>query len=299
MPLYDVLYSVGIILCALTSDHHGVAAKRIFDITFVGDSLLRYQYLNFVYAIHFNTSTPPEFLINEKKFDSWTEFYHATSSIFGKQMLCDCFRADSTMWTEEYVRSIRENRYYTSRDGGLSIRYYQRFGDLRSIGMRKENVANWYNRIDGIEYDWSYESQQDLLRKEVVYSDLLIMSAPHHSKESMAVQLNNIILTGREVARDVVWQQVSPNRNDAIRGSYTYSDFDTWVQERNLCHLPSKMKIVRRNMCWYEAFPLMPLQYEDYIDAIHFRNNTIYSTWTKKALRITQNCHNLGHFCFT
>jgi hypothetical protein len=33
-----------------------------YTITFAGDSLLRYQYLAFVYAIHFKNRNPPNFM---------------------------------------------------------------------------------------------------------------------------------------------------------------------------------------------------------------------------------------------
>jgi hypothetical protein len=271
-----------------------------FDITFFGDSLLRYQYLNFVYAIHFNTAVPPEYLVNEKLFTSWVDFYNATTTIFGDNMLCDCFRSESKSFTHDYLLSIRENRYYTSRDGRLTVRYYQRFGDARSIGMKGENIAKWYSKNDGIQYDWTYESQEDMLRNEVVHSNLLIMSSPHHPKTKMDKRLNEIITTAIEISDDVVWQQMPIHRQDAVEDSGTYSWMDDMIQKVQLCHPPLPVQTSERHQCWFETFPLLPaaLKHDDYFDNLHFRNNTIYSIWTKRALQITRNCRKAGQFCF-
>jgi hypothetical protein len=97
-----------------------------YTITFVGDSLVRYQYLAFVYAIHFKNRNPPNFFITERLFGSWTEFYTVTTSVFQNAVLCDCFRGNVTKYTD-----YREMRYYDSPDGSLRINYMQKFGDLR------------------------------------------------------------------------------------------------------------------------------------------------------------------------
>jgi hypothetical protein len=74
---------------------------------FIGDSLLRYSFLAWLHQQHHSTSYAPDWLINEKKSDSWHSYFQASTAHFEGYMKCDCRRSENfDLWLE------MENRYY-------------------------------------------------------------------------------------------------------------------------------------------------------------------------------------------
>ena len=101
-------------------------------LVFLGDSVMRYQYLDFIYYIHTgqwiqNDDYPN--LVAERSFGSWSEFYNITNGAFDGKEKCDCYR------TEEFdALSTFETRYYTDTIRNNYIAYYQKFGLLPAHG---------------------------------------------------------------------------------------------------------------------------------------------------------------------
>lgn len=82
-------------------------------VVFIGDSLTRYQFLATTYRIHFQ-KTIPRSLVNEKMFDSWSDFYRKTTTIFSGSMKCDCFRYERGERKKKFTFSFsRENRFFS------------------------------------------------------------------------------------------------------------------------------------------------------------------------------------------
>ena len=77
-------------------------------VVFIGDSLLRYSFLAWLHQEHhFTSSYAPDWLINEKKSDSWYSYFQASTAHFEGYMKCDCRRSENfDLWLE------MENRYY-------------------------------------------------------------------------------------------------------------------------------------------------------------------------------------------
>ena len=101
-------------------------------LVFMGDSVTRYQYLDFIYYLHTgqwiqNDDYPN--LVAEKTFGSWIEFYNITNGAFDGKEKCDCYRAGKFD-----PLSIFETRYYTDPIRNNYIAYYQKFGLLPAHG---------------------------------------------------------------------------------------------------------------------------------------------------------------------
>lgn len=108
-------------------------------IVFIGDSVMRYQYLNLVYMYKYG-KWPEDFnhnsVCSEKSFEEanmtyserWNNFYLQTNDIL-KGETCDCFRQNYSI----------ENRMYQDADG-TRISYFQWFGN-KAYPMGHYDVA--------------------------------------------------------------------------------------------------------------------------------------------------------------
>jgi hypothetical protein len=89
-----------------------LANKRI---VFMGDSLIRYQYLSLIYALtngqYLNMSVTPNPVV-QRTYENWNDFLRRTNAMFRPLEYCDCFR-------EETHRL--ENRFYLDSRRNLSI----------------------------------------------------------------------------------------------------------------------------------------------------------------------------------
>eukprot|EP00887_Chlorella_sp_A99_P008237 scaffold12.g8237.t1 len=94
----------------LASANHSVA--------FVGDSLMRYQYISLVLFLEsgewpgLNTTEGPSPVV-EKEWDSWWHYYQATTAALGGREACDCYRKEDS--DGEWQAAIVENRRYELR----------------------------------------------------------------------------------------------------------------------------------------------------------------------------------------
>ncbi|KAK3238389.1 hypothetical protein CYMTET_51593 [Cymbomonas tetramitiformis] len=101
------------------------------SIIFIGDSVIRYQYLSLVYFLknrHWIGRHQRPNPIEEQTYDSWEDFYNQTSKALTPYELCDCFRVDNP---ENFTLPF-ENRYFCGP--GLKVSYIQAFGDFGSQG---------------------------------------------------------------------------------------------------------------------------------------------------------------------
>ena len=103
--------------------HHHKKFLSGKTITFIGDSLTRYQYLNLIHFFHTNSWIQRNNeLANEKLWESWEDFHHVTNFRFGCQEICDCYRKDTQ----------RENRHYYDFEYNFTINFY--FNVLTPMG---------------------------------------------------------------------------------------------------------------------------------------------------------------------
>eukprot|EP00757_Euglenozoa_sp_SAG-D1_P015136 gene15136-624_t len=106
------------------------------SVVFIGDSLMRYQYLSlanfWTHGTWIDPVSKPN-LVHERDFSSWNNFYNSTTQSFKGYEICDCFRA------EEYnLKTITENRYLHTPNHSLV--YIQAFGKIPSHGHWKPDA---------------------------------------------------------------------------------------------------------------------------------------------------------------
>jgi hypothetical protein len=107
-------------------------------IMLVGDSVTRYQYLNLIYFLVHNSwqmdgPLPNE---NQKKFESWDQYYKVTNQRMNGHEICDCYRKR----TDGNIDPIFENRYFD--DGEVKVSYRQVFGNQTRIRMHDTDLLN-------------------------------------------------------------------------------------------------------------------------------------------------------------
>lgn len=100
-----------------------LSKKRI---VFIGDSLTRYQYLNFIHILHFNAwtlSVYPRIEI-ESDWPNWKSFHIGTSFRFGCREICDCYR---DRHFSGLGPSSKENRFYYDPSFDISVFFFAWF----------------------------------------------------------------------------------------------------------------------------------------------------------------------------
>eukprot|EP01041_Mallomonas_annulata_P011722 gene11722-24584_t len=86
-------------------------------LVFIGDSLTRYQYLNFVHFLYTNSwfsAYPPNEI--EREWGSWDQFFKGTSVRMGCYETCDCYRSVSSI--------SHETRHYHDPVNNISIHLF-------------------------------------------------------------------------------------------------------------------------------------------------------------------------------
>lgn len=136
---------------AITSDGNSDGDAR--HIIFFGDSLIRYQYLAYVYKLHFHTEVVPGYLINEKLFANWHDFFENTTAIFNGAMTCDCYREASV----KRLASARENRRYVHPSGHLVASYFPLMGYFPIQGMNQSVLRTSFGH-ERPQPDWIYRT---------------------------------------------------------------------------------------------------------------------------------------------
>lgn len=160
------------------------------SITFVGDSLTRYQYLNLVHFIthgKWYSSSPP--FEHEQLWSSWQDFYQGTTARLTTKNgqtreKCDCYRNPKDTLS-------RENRYYENLELNLSISYIQYSWGISKRGMDCDKL-NLTNCQEGMgcsqascspgycsETHWIAHDHMDLLQRiaSTLHPDTLIFNS--------------------------------------------------------------------------------------------------------------------------
>jgi len=123
--------------------HHECRFERVDDndvlqwmqnrhLVFIGDSVSRYMYLNFVNFIENDGAFVTKFensrvhsISNEQTWTSWKEFYLGTTAMLRGHERCDCFRGQMAHWATD--NEIHENRYYSNKKRNVNVTYVQFF----------------------------------------------------------------------------------------------------------------------------------------------------------------------------
>ena len=247
-------------------------------LVFIGDSLLRYSYLEWLHHQHYQ-SPAPESLINEKLSKSWYSYFQNSTAHFQGHMKCDCRR--SQIWS---LGSEVENRYYF-RGGGhgqhrgsaaLAATYIQAYGDNQAHGRyAPDDLGNFTISTEDDEsgYKWGYMGHDwDNLFKEYVAKmeitpTLAIFNAGFWPNEGIALNLGSILRSAKDVMGHrgrVIWRGITPTRGEPVHPSPS--------------DLAAKDWSYRYPWLSYQAFDTHCKE-EDYFDDKHFSNPQIYRRW--------------------
>lgn len=239
--------------------------SRQFDnqsIVFVGDSLLRYQYLSLAYMVHHSTYYPDESMPNilmHVTFKDWIDFYEGTNSVFGSHEHCDCFRSNND------AESIYENRYYFNKQRNISISYIQYFGDSHeshghwSPTDKESNHDPQYGRPDHEfhPYRWQYSISDTLANIAARLNpkpSVLLLNAGHWpNKWGEETHRNTVLALALSLFDRVIWKTTNP-RNDSMPGEYAHDE---------ACAYPG---VECMNIDWTKY-----LSSADYTDFVHFQ----------------------------
>jgi hypothetical protein len=293
--------------------------NEVRHIIFFGDSLMRYQYLAYVYRLHYHTHNVPLTLINEKLYPNWQSFFYNTTKIFNGYMLCDCYRHSSMT----HLSTSRENRHYTHPSGKLIVSYYSWMGYHPIQGMHMNDTSSVVKSFGKYvtHPDWVYKAPLAFVQhhlsslfplpsvifvnsghwrhKQVAKNPLPLLQALHeavtltrrnkssditHSHTSLVN--NSMSTSGKCVAwlatttPNIPWWAGSRDADwNILRGHYCRKSLSDEV-------IPSaSTPSTNVESCVYVPFNFKVNKSSDYFDHMHFSNENIYHARTDSALR--------------
>ncbi len=235
------------------SNHH---------IIFIGNSILRYSYLEWLDTIQFSCSPSncsPNTLINEKLFTSWHEYFTNTTAHFEGNMFCDCH------CSEEFDLNVEvENQYY--QNGNLWATCIQLPGDNMAHGQFSPeecllaivSIADGPNK-DTSRYTWGEDSNKLISEYVLQFSrkpSAIVMNVGMWPNEGIAFNLGNIFKAAKEVLVSkgkLIWQATSKQKHDLVA---TMSRADDAAKD-----WPYRLPYLT-----YQAFPNLDISSSDYFD---------------------------------
>ena len=133
-------------------------------IVFIGDSVMRFQYLSLAFALrHGREASSGNKLLGEQKISNYSEMFSRSSEIIGD--LCDCSRQGISDHKDAWLHTF-ENRYFVA--GNVRLTYFNQFGrhPMKGAWWPTANVSASLPRIQDSEYapTWQYELDVGLER---------------------------------------------------------------------------------------------------------------------------------------
>jgi hypothetical protein len=116
----------------LSGVNFNIPLPHNLNIVFMGDSLMRYQYLDMAYFLsHNGTWVSPEDTPNmlmENTHSDWNSFYNFTNTNLRPYESCDCFR-NQKKGREQNHELTTENRYFFDTERNNRVTFLLKFGD--------------------------------------------------------------------------------------------------------------------------------------------------------------------------
>lgn len=268
---------------------------RNLQLVFVGDSLMRYQYLSLVHWLRFgrwpDTGTHADSLIHAHSYhhewhphDDWNEFFLHSNRLLQPNEICDCWREviESNTTNQQSTSIEIERRYFFEPIMNNRIVYINLYGnETDSSGMFRGYLAptsiftdfspglvggsnrTWHRLEQNIA--WRYTDWHELLRGHVAKLGLLnatmILNAGLHSHElntlTKAEKLETVLVEGisESLWSRVMWKTTTLKRDEPHRGGVIPTENDLSWCERIECF----------NVSWTKK-----LRTEFYLDLYHF-----------------------------
>ena len=217
------------------------------QIVFIGDSLMRYQYLTYLYNLHFQSLNGSEAVIKRVS-ESWGGYFARSSGIFQGHMKCDAARP----------RSLRENRYYKHPSLNISASFFFMPGDRNMCIVRKKKIVQYTMK----------SFLNAVVAKLIPSPTMLILNAGHWEHANITKDLPSILQQAQTVLSPVttsagsttnITNATSTSKTHKSSAAVRYSDpevgclvwLETPITKRNLYdhQMPSDRRILNESLC--------------------------------------------------
>jgi hypothetical protein len=163
-PLYLLL-----LLHLPLSTTTNLGTKHPVHLVFIGDSLMRYSYLDFVYRMHFRQDPPKKLTCNDNQCagrQRWEDFLVQSTRLFDGYMLCDCYREDIKTTPPE---RMTETRYYHHPSGKLSATFYLKNGNYSIFVKKNISEAHTYASLEeALQDSWIVRDHEELAKDHII-----------------------------------------------------------------------------------------------------------------------------------
>jgi hypothetical protein len=282
----------------------GASINEPIHLVFIGDSLMRYSYLDFVYRMHFRKDPPKNLTCNDHRstHQKWKDYLHQSTLLFNGSMVCDCFRDDSLKSAE----NATETRYYRHPSGKLFATLFLKLGELPMYVKKNLSEAHVSSSLSEARrntwIDYNYQELADHVihlepKPTVVLLNQRYWVTPFFPETDIRPELADMMRTLLTNTQHVLWLQGTPSsRERANLRSQVPNPTDNYVRS-HLCNSSHSLQSTFLHTCRFVPFPNQlrneisrsPREY--YSDLFHFRNNTVYNIRISAALKLIGLSH--------
>lgn len=291
---------LAILLTISSASHttsHGDISHQHF--VFIGDSIMRYTYLDFVYRLHYpDHQTPPKLLTcyDLPSRSTWQYFLNASTQYFHGSMICDCYRGEVFGRSDE----LFEIRYYHHPTRKISATYYQKFANVAVSGRQNLSDAYVYPTLGEAQKNrWNSQTYEDLVRDHISKLEpsptVILLNQRFWVIPFRKIDIRQELIPFMKVALGfvdhVLWLEGTPTLIESTKKQYDFNPTDDFVRSI-LCNSshPTARTISPSKFCKFVPFPssirrdltIDPLH--SYADPYHFMNSTVYLTRLQSAL---------------
>lgn len=242
-------------------------------IVFVGDSLMRYQYLALAYSLrhneYLNVTMQPN-LVQEKQWLSWQDFYRGTNNMLLPNEHCDCFRKDSGRNMHNHLEQF-ENRYYVDADRNITLTYLQYVDELHGHWFDKSDYEMYRNpQTDFYASFWHFklEASTDWIKSLApagIHTVFIFNAGAHDFHLFKSKDYAELVVAKAKASFDqVIWKTTSypaKYRESLINASSDTTVLPYLTSDRLMCSLNISCFNISWTMC-------VPGSY--YWDNLHF-----------------------------
>jgi len=260
---------------------------RNLRITFIGDSLTRFQYISLVYFLKYgrwidDRETPG--LLNRLYFNDWASWVNYSSFVLQPQEHCDCYRKGYLNASVDWRITTNENRFYRD-DRGNHVTLLVKFGKYPLNGhWRPKEVFSGPMMLgdDFIPYNFHYnwsETIRDFVGQLDPRPDYIVFNAglhPHDLAEKEVQQ--SIVQALNDTGINGIYKTTTLPRKSK-RSIKKFLNSDHAKHDAEMCRLVGHCF----NLSW-----TFSIRRKHYLDNSHYTSevNTIMN---KQLLRYLQD----------
>ena len=227
----------------LTTTHSSSSHSSPIHLVFVGDSLLRYSFLDFIYRIHFHQPPSWSFTYNDhKERIKWTTYLKQSTDIFNGSMRCDCYRGDIMGRSDE----IFETRYYRHPSGQFYATYYQKWGNVPVYGKKNFQDIKVYDTLQEAQRDtWMSPTFESLVLNQIrplfppvtaVIMNQRFWVAPFRKTINIIPEMKPMMTALFSFVDIILWLEGTPTQSESKTKQLEYNPIDDYIKS-TLCNV--------------------------------------------------------------